>query len=87
MERCLCQQARSGARRILFSLSGLLISCSSVEGPLGRRTSADGEATQQFEMSDNFGVYDLEQRFQTVTRQVAPAVVAISATDAKFEND
>ncbi|HWE04764.1 MAG TPA: trypsin-like peptidase domain-containing protein [Tepidisphaeraceae bacterium] len=78
----------SGGAAIIVSLSGLLFSCSAVEKP-SNQSAASGAAgaSQQFELSDNFGVFDLEQRFEAVTRHVAPAVVAISATDAKLETD
>ena len=82
MGSCFFRCAHGGAVA-LICVSGLLFSCS------GSAPAADSarDASSHIEISDNFGVADLEQHFEDVTRKVAPAVVAISATDAKVEAD
>jgi len=77
------RSARGGAVA-LIGLSGLLFSCSGM-APAGANSAQ--AASTRMEVTDNFGITDLEQRFEDVSRKVAPAVVAISATDAKIEAD
>ena len=44
-------------------------------------------AAARLSVSDNFNVPDLEDHFERVSQSVAPAVVAISATDTKVAGD
>lgn len=74
----------------LICAAGLLVSCSAVNSV---PASADGaaavpqHASAHIEVSDNFEIADLEQRFEDVAQRTASAVVAISATDGKIEAD
>ena len=84
MASCIFRGARGGAVALL-GLCGLIFSCSS-----GTGTGASARAatpSSHADVKDNFGLSDLEQRFEEISRKVAPAVVAISATDAKLEAD
>ena len=72
----------NGGAVALIGLSGLLFSCNAGSGS---GQAAQAATASHLEISDNFGVLDLEQRFEEVSRKVAPSVVAISATDAKLE--
>jgi S1-C subfamily serine protease len=70
----------------LLALTTVLASC----GPAGApHTSAPSSTATagKINVFDNFGVPELEQRFEAVARQVSPAVVAISATEAPVESD
>jgi serine protease Do len=75
--------ARGGAVALL-GLCGLISSCNS--GP-GSGAAAAATPSSHVDVFDNFNVSDLEQHFEEVSRKVAPAVVAISATDAHLEAD
>src|SRR5258708_5519527 len=81
--------ARAGSAALVL-FSGLLLSCNSLHSasnPSGRAAAPLERAAYRFEISDNFQVPELEQRFEEVARHAAPSVVAISATDAKVEAD
>lgn len=73
----------------LFSLTGLLASCTNLDHSSVAAAPAQASARHpvQLEVTDNFSVPDLETRFEEVARNVAPTVVAISATDAPLDVD
>jgi S1-C subfamily serine protease len=70
-------RAARGAAVAIISLCGLLASCSTASrsGPTALKSPIDPP------LSTNFDAADLQEQFQSVTDRVAPAVVAISATD------
>ena len=80
-------QSRRGKAAALFSLSGLLCSCNTVSTSPAAQAAAPADSTPHVEVSDTFGIPELEARFEEVAKHAAPAVVAISATDAKLNTD
>jgi S1-C subfamily serine protease len=83
-------QGARGMSAALLALSGLLFSCNMRGTGIARNGAAGGsaeEASGRVEIADNFDAPDLERHFEDVARRLSPAVVAISATDAKVEAD
>jgi hypothetical protein len=83
-----------GVAAALMGVCGLLASCNSK--PVDTSSAhiraihavvAADHVPGHIDVSDNFDAADLEQRFEEVARNAAPAVVAISATDAKVDAD
>src|SRR4051794_5345618 len=78
--------AHGGAVAIL-GLSGLLFSCTTLGLTPAREAQGGPAATASHKISvaDNFDAPDLEKQFELIARRVAPAVVAISGTEARID--
>ncbi len=77
-----------GGAVALIGFSGLLASCSSLGlAPADNARAGPIAASAGINIDDNFGAVDLEKHFEIVSRKVAPAVVAISATECTVEAD
>jgi serine protease Do len=84
-------RGKRGAALALLGASGFVYSCAATHSPTASTIpnpvpAASSAHAAGLEVSDNFGVADLEQRFEKVAERLSPSVVAISATEVRVDN-